>query len=100
VPRPWNSPPRPDYERLRYAAELIAAGLGELVADTSRAVDASSGGPARWGAALGARDAASYLGIGPTLLRDLGLPTVRIGDRRLWRRCDLDAYLAQLEEDC
>jgi hypothetical protein len=95
VPRSWGSSPRPDDERLQRVAALIAAALAELVADTSHAGDASDE-PARWGAALGAKDAAAYLGIGATTLRALDLRTVRIGDRRLWRRCDLDAYLVSL----
>jgi excisionase family DNA binding protein len=94
VPRPWHSSPRTDDERLHRAAGLIAAGLEELVADGvhSHATPEAD----RWGAALGAHEAAAYLGIGATTLRALDLPTVRIGDRRLWRRDDLDAYLAGL----
>lgn len=47
-------------------------------------------------AALGAVDAAAYLGIGRTSLLALPIPSVRIERRRLWRRADLDAYVAGL----
>ena len=93
MPRPWS--PSSDDERLRHAAELIAAGLGELISDGDRP-DVHAREQVPWGAALGADDAASYLGIGTTTLRALDIPTVRIGGRRLWRRSDLDAYLASL----
>ena len=93
--RSCSSSPRSDDERLQRAAALIAAALAELIDDTSRAANASDE-PALWGAALGAQDAAAYLGIGTTTLRALDLPTVCIRGRRLWRRFDLDAYLARL----
>jgi excisionase family DNA binding protein len=53
--------------------------------------------------ALNREHAAHYLGIGTTTLakltRDGRLPSVRIGDRRLWRRADLDAFLAGLPNE-
>jgi hypothetical protein len=90
-----SSPFPPDDERIAQAGALIAAALAELVSEDGH--DAAAGDN-RWGALLGASDAAAYLGIGTTTLRALGVPTVRIGDRRLWKRADLDTYAAELEE--
>jgi hypothetical protein len=38
-------------------------------------------------------EAASYLGIGLTLLESLGVPTLTFGRRRVYDRVDLDAWL-------
>jgi hypothetical protein len=95
-----SSPFPPDDEASTAdALALIAAGftaLAEIAGTNGRHADATGDG--RWGALLGADDAATYLGIGTTKLRALAIPTVRIGDRRLWKRADLDAYVAALEE--
>ena len=37
------------------------------------------------------------LGIGVTKLRELDIPSYPIGDRRLWKRSELDAFVAALE---
>jgi len=46
--------------------------------------------------AFDARGAAAYSGIGSTLLREQGPPPRYIGGRSVWRREDLDAWLAEL----
>jgi excisionase family DNA binding protein len=91
-------------------AEVAAAKLAEAFADLLAAlaaetvphehVAANSHGDV---AALDREGAARYLGIGTTklaqLTRDGLLPSVRIGDRRLWRRADLDSFLAGLPSE-
>lgn len=84
--------------RARRALTEARAALGELEDAVARQGGAPSGehvgGLAA--AALGAVDAAAYLGIGRTSLLALPIPSVRIERRRLWRRADLDAWLAGL----
>lgn len=45
---------------------------------------------------LGEAQAASYLGISPSKLRELGLPRRMLDRRRLYDRLDLDAYADSL----
>jgi excisionase family DNA binding protein len=91
-------------------AEVAAARLAEAFADLVAALAAetvsrehtTANGHAEV-AALDREGAARYLGIGTTklaqLTRDGRLPSVRIGDRRLWRRADLDSFLAALPSE-
>jgi hypothetical protein len=43
-----------------------------------------------------APEAAHYLGIGETMLRNLSLPRRMLGSKRLYDRYDLDAYASDL----
>jgi hypothetical protein len=46
---------------------------------------------------MSAVDAAEYIGISESLLRELNIPVIRIGDRRkIYLIEDLDAYLDRL----
>ena len=47
---------------------------------------------------LPAPQAAHYLGISESTLRQLGLPRVSIGSKRLYDRLDLDAFADTLSE--
>jgi hypothetical protein len=42
---------------------------------------------------LNKHQAATYLGIGTTLLLELNLPSIKLGRRRVYDRLDLDAWL-------
>ena len=42
---------------------------------------------------LNEQQAASYLGLGRTLFREIGPPPLKIRSRNLWDRIDLDAWL-------
>src|SRR5689334_21695533 len=44
---------------------------------------------------LGKEQAAAYLGIGVTLLAELGVPAVKFGRRLVYDRIDLDAWLEE-----
>ena len=50
-------------------------------------------------ALLGEKDAAAFLGIKETKLRELGLPRRKLGRRRLYDRRDLEAYVDSLPYD-
>ncbi len=50
-------------------------------------------------ALLGEKDAAFFLGIGPTMLRGLGLKRRMLGGRRLYDRRDLETYVDSLPYD-
>jgi hypothetical protein len=41
------------------------------------------------------KEAAAYLGIGVTLLAELGVPSIRFGRRLVYDRVDLDAWLEE-----
>ena len=45
---------------------------------------------------LSKEQAAVYLGIGVTLLAQLGVPCIRLGRRQVFDRVDLDAWLDDL----
>lgn len=45
---------------------------------------------------LGAAEAAAYIGVSVTTLMGLGIPRRMLGDRRLFDRLDLDAYMSSL----
>ena len=45
---------------------------------------------------LPAPDAAAYLGVSATKLRDLGIPRKMLDGKRLYDRLDLDAYASAL----
>jgi len=45
---------------------------------------------------MGEADAARYLGVSPSKLRELGLPRRVLDRRRLYERADLDAYADSL----
>jgi excisionase family DNA binding protein len=93
---------------LNAATAKLAEALSDVLAVVASAgrqggpVAGGTGSPTNVGA-LNRAAAARYLGIGTTklaqLTRDGRLPSVRIGDRRLWRRSDLDAFLAGLPNE-
>lgn len=45
---------------------------------------------------LGAPEAAAYIGVSQSTLRDLGIPRRKLLGRRLYDRIDLDAYASGL----
>jgi hypothetical protein len=48
---------------------------------------------------LSANEAAAYLGLSATTLRELPIPRKVLGRRKLWDRMDLDAYANELPYD-
>ncbi|OAO02679.1 helix-turn-helix domain-containing protein [Roseovarius indicus] len=46
-----------------------------------------------------APQAAHYLGVSPSTLRELGLPRKRLGAKRVYDKADLDAYADSLPYD-
>ena len=47
---------------------------------------------------LSKKEAASYLGIGVTLLTELGIPFVKLGNRCLYDRVDLDVWIEEYKQ--
>jgi excisionase family DNA binding protein len=97
---PSNGPHDVDHATTQLA-EAIADVLAAVASTAAPGHDAANGNADV--AAYGREAAARYLGIGTTklgqLTRDGRLPSVRIGDRRLWRRNDLDTFLAGLPSE-
>ena len=59
---------------------------------TTTAHPGASDGPVR---CLSKEQAAAYLGIGVTLLAELGVPFIKLGRRCVYDRVDLDAWLEE-----
>jgi excisionase family DNA binding protein len=47
---------------------------------------------------LSKEEAAQYLGIGVTLLSELGIPYIKLGRRCLYDRVDLDAWIEEYKQ--
>jgi hypothetical protein len=47
---------------------------------------------------LSKEQAAEYLGIGPTLLVELGVPCIKLGRRSVYDQVDLDAWLEETKQ--
>ncbi len=82
-------------DALRAQAKALDC-LADLIEAEAAAGDRNPDDRPHLSGAFGADAAASYCGIGSTLLREQGPPARHVGGRTVWFREDLDTWLADL----